>query len=345
MAARTKWIARAFGSTRPGAIVALCALLMPAVVAAVPVGALAEQGSQPASLAAGRLDAGGHFSCALLDDSSVRCWGFSGSGQLGYGNTNTIGDDETPGSVGPVNLANQLFDVQYANSTDDGLTFGPNTRMSDRSFPGTHLFAIRPPGSPPNSFQTRDYDTVTGLASTDIAVIGAWGDTRNDPTNSNDLWSGRISFVAPQPPPPSGGPPPPGPGPGPGPGITPTPTLPSLAQIAKALRLDVSDLVKALKKLGLDGILKQGGFTEKGFKVDHAEALEGRAVGHSRSLRSMCGVPTRSSRATGRCIGSATRESLLRGSTVRHSGSYMCVGFLRHAPPRPHLPRCARPGR
>ncbi|MCA1706352.1 MAG: glycoside hydrolase [Actinobacteria bacterium] len=159
--------------------------------------------------------------------------------------------------------AHQLFDVQYANSTDDGLTFGPNTRLTDKSFPGEHLFKVRPPGSPPNSFQTRDYDTVTGLASTDTAVIGAWGDTRNDPANSNDVWSGRISFVAPQPPPPSGGPPPPVPGPGPG--ITPSPTLPTLAEIAKALKLDISELVKALKKLGLDGILKQGGFTQKGF--------------------------------------------------------------------------------
>jgi len=29
---------------------------------------------------------------------------FGASGQLGYGNTDTIGDDETPASVGPVNL-------------------------------------------------------------------------------------------------------------------------------------------------------------------------------------------------------------------------------------------------
>ena len=43
-------------------------------------------------------------SCALLDDGSVRCWGYGTSGQLGYGSTATIGDDETPGSVGPVDL-------------------------------------------------------------------------------------------------------------------------------------------------------------------------------------------------------------------------------------------------
>ena len=41
----------------------------------------------------------------VLDDGSVRCWGFGGDGRLGYGNDRTpIGDDETPGSVGPVDL-------------------------------------------------------------------------------------------------------------------------------------------------------------------------------------------------------------------------------------------------
>ena len=34
----------------------------------------------------------------------VRCWGYGGSGQLGYANTNNIGDNELPNAVGPVNL-------------------------------------------------------------------------------------------------------------------------------------------------------------------------------------------------------------------------------------------------
>lgn len=63
---------------------------------------------------AGAVDLGGHsavavsvgdnHTCAILDDHTVRCWGEGASGQLGYGNTNNIGDNETPGSVGPVNL-------------------------------------------------------------------------------------------------------------------------------------------------------------------------------------------------------------------------------------------------
>ncbi len=64
--------------------------------------------------AAGAVDLGGHravqvvvggkHTCAILDDGSVRCWGLGASGQLGYGNTENIGDDETPAAVGPVNL-------------------------------------------------------------------------------------------------------------------------------------------------------------------------------------------------------------------------------------------------
>ncbi len=62
----------------------------------------------PVDLGAGRtataIAAGGDHSCALLDNGTVRCWGRGDSGQLGYGNTDWIGDNETPGSVGPVDL-------------------------------------------------------------------------------------------------------------------------------------------------------------------------------------------------------------------------------------------------
>lgn len=77
---------------------------------ALPAGTAAEQASQPTSAAAGRLDVSGGaddgsgYTCARPADRDLHCWGFGGSGQLGYGNTRTIGDDEAPGSVGPVDL-------------------------------------------------------------------------------------------------------------------------------------------------------------------------------------------------------------------------------------------------
>ena len=44
-------------------------------------------------------DSGGdHGSCVILNDSTVKCWGRNGKGQLGQGHTNNLGDD--PGEMG-----------------------------------------------------------------------------------------------------------------------------------------------------------------------------------------------------------------------------------------------------
>jgi len=53
------------------------------------------------------LAAGLHHNCAVLDDNKVRCWGRNNKGQLGYGNTTNIGDDETPSSIVPVPIQPQ----------------------------------------------------------------------------------------------------------------------------------------------------------------------------------------------------------------------------------------------
>ncbi|MCA9709432.1 MAG: hypothetical protein KDK70_26560 [Myxococcales bacterium] len=52
--------------------------------------------------AAVRVVAGGAHTCAQLVGGSVRCWGDGAHGQLGYGNTERVGDDETPAEAGPV---------------------------------------------------------------------------------------------------------------------------------------------------------------------------------------------------------------------------------------------------
>ena len=50
------------------------------------------------------LTVGALHTCVLLSDASVRCWGYNRQGQLGNGNTQTIGDDELPSSVGAVSI-------------------------------------------------------------------------------------------------------------------------------------------------------------------------------------------------------------------------------------------------
>ena len=51
-----------------------------------------------------QLTAGRHHTCALLEDGSVRCWGRSNFGQLGYGDQETLGDDPDDGAPPPVSL-------------------------------------------------------------------------------------------------------------------------------------------------------------------------------------------------------------------------------------------------
>lgn len=56
----------------------------------------------PINLGTGRtantIVSGPHHVCALLDDSTVKCWGGNSTGQLGKGNTTTLGND--PGEMG-----------------------------------------------------------------------------------------------------------------------------------------------------------------------------------------------------------------------------------------------------
>ena len=51
-----------------------------------------------------QISVSGNHTCALLNTGKVRCWGYGTYGQLGYGNKDFIGNDETPASAGDVNI-------------------------------------------------------------------------------------------------------------------------------------------------------------------------------------------------------------------------------------------------
>lgn len=64
-------------------------------------------GDVPVGGKVAQITTGSTHTCALLAEGQVRCWGTNSNGELGYGNTEWIGDDETPASAGDV----PLFDV------------------------------------------------------------------------------------------------------------------------------------------------------------------------------------------------------------------------------------------
>ena len=91
---------------RAAQVVAALVLVI-AAATALPAGAPAGQSSQATGPPVAPLATGVAHSCAAVGNvlsATLRCWGFSGDGQTGYGDRETIGDNEVPGSVGPVNL-------------------------------------------------------------------------------------------------------------------------------------------------------------------------------------------------------------------------------------------------
>jgi cysteine-rich repeat protein len=57
------------------------------------------------------IDVGGGHACAQLESGNVRCWGNGTNAQLGYGNVNSIGDDEFPFSVNPISINAEVIDI------------------------------------------------------------------------------------------------------------------------------------------------------------------------------------------------------------------------------------------
>jgi alpha-tubulin suppressor-like RCC1 family protein len=64
----------------------------------------ASMGHVPVGGVVVELAVGNAFTCARLEAGSVKCWGASDVGQLGYGNTNFVGYHQTPAEVEPLEL-------------------------------------------------------------------------------------------------------------------------------------------------------------------------------------------------------------------------------------------------
>lgn len=61
------------------------------------------------------IDSGESHTCALLEGGVVRCWGDGGSGELGYGNAQNVGDDETPAAAGDVHVGGTVVQLSVGS--------------------------------------------------------------------------------------------------------------------------------------------------------------------------------------------------------------------------------------
>lgn len=58
-----------------------------------------------------KVAAGDQFACALFHDGRLRCWGNGSYAKLGYGTVDHVGDDETPATMGDVDVGAPVLDV------------------------------------------------------------------------------------------------------------------------------------------------------------------------------------------------------------------------------------------
>lgn len=75
------------------------------------------------------LASGGSHSCILKPQNKVSCWGLGSSGQLGYGNTNNVGDDEHPVTAGDVPTGSNSRIVQLVAGDSHTCLMATNGRF------------------------------------------------------------------------------------------------------------------------------------------------------------------------------------------------------------------------
>jgi alpha-tubulin suppressor-like RCC1 family protein len=164
----------------------------------------------PVDLGPGRtaiaISAGGAHTCVILDTGQVRCWGSGSDGQLGYGNANSIGDDETPGSVGPVDLgpgrtavaisAGRLHTCVildtgavrcWGSSASGQLGYGNTNSVGDNETPGSVGPVNLGAGRTAVAIAAGGAHTCAGLDTGDVRCWGDASDGQLGYANTNDI--------------------------------------------------------------------------------------------------------------------------------------------------------------
>ena len=111
-----------------------------------------------------RISAGAQYTCAILDDQSLKCWGLGINHQLGYGNNRTRG--ELPGQMG-----DNLPTVQLGTNATRFPTLSPSESPSPFPTASPSLLPTDSPSSTPNPSASPQADAPTS-EPVDAIVIG-----------------------------------------------------------------------------------------------------------------------------------------------------------------------------
>ena len=200
----------------PVAVLTLLAALSALIVSSPGAAVAGATGSGPTPLAATAIAAGYDHTCALLATGDVRCWGYGASGQLGYGNRSTIGDDETPASAGNVPLGGKATaiaagyehtcallttgDVRCWGLSGYGqLGYGNTHNIGDDETPATA--GNVPLGDKAIAITAGKYHTCALLTTGDVRCWGAgaygqlgYGNTNNIGDDETPASAGNVQF-------------------------------------------------------------------------------------------------------------------------------------------------------
>jgi alpha-tubulin suppressor-like RCC1 family protein len=141
---------------------------------------------------------GGLSSCAILDAGSVRCWGAGGKGVNGLGDAETIGDDEDPSSVGPIQLGGTATAITVGRNHACAILAGGSVRC----WGDGAAMPLHPPGPTPPTIGDDELPTAQSafeLGGRPVTAISAASSATCGINDLGDLYcwgSGVVSRLA-----------------------------------------------------------------------------------------------------------------------------------------------------
>ncbi len=155
------------------------------------------------TVAVEQITAGGRHSCALTNEGAIYCWGDNAQGQLGYGNTENVGDDETPAEAGPVPLPGAASSVMagdahtcaimktggvvcWGRGAHGQLGLGSTDNLGDDEGLGDAMILTFATGTPVGLAVGGDHTCVL-LASMGMLAVNCWGRNGDGQLGRDDI--------------------------------------------------------------------------------------------------------------------------------------------------------------